>query len=148
MRLRSTTRPLLTMRRRPRRMRAVAVLGLAALACALAPSALAAASYRVNLKLPSLVQNMRFKVTATGTSPRGATLAVFLSKKSCAASSKTEATRPGRKVIGKSVRGGYTASKTVSAGASGGYHACAYLTTGSTTRASASKGYTVLVGTY
>jgi len=145
---RSTIRPAQRTQRVRHRTRAVFLLTIAALAIPVGASALAATSYSVKLKLPSLVQGARFKVTASGTSARSANVTVFLSTKSCAASSKAEANHSARRVINKSVRNSYVASKTVSAGASGSYRACAYVTTGSTTRAHASKGYSVLTGGY
>lgn len=145
---RSTIRPARRTQRVRHRTRCVLLLTLTALAIPLGGSALAATSYSVKLKLPSFVDTARFKITATGTSANSAQLTVFLSTKSCAASSKAEATRSARRVINKSVRNGYVGSKTVSSGATGSYRACAYLTTGSTTRAHASKDYSVVLGGY
>jgi hypothetical protein len=69
-------------------------------------------------------------------------LTVFLSK-SCAATAKAEA-KSAHAIINKTVAHSYSSSKTAKApGAVGNYHACAYLTAGSNTRAHAAKKYFV-----
>jgi hypothetical protein len=133
----------------PRSTRAVFILALIALAIPLSASAAAASSYSISLKVPSFVQTgTQFKVTASGTSAGSAKAIVFLSTKSCAANAVTEASRSGHRVVDKSVDASYKASKTVTAGAPGTYRACAYLTTGSTTRAHAARIYPVVHSGY
>jgi hypothetical protein len=115
---------------------------------ALCAAALAATPYSVKLKVPTSVKpGHSFKVTASGTSASTSRLTVFLSK-SCASTAKAES-GSAKAIINKNVTHSYTTSKKATAsGKTGTYHACAYLTTGSTTRAHASAKYFVTIGGY
>jgi hypothetical protein len=116
---------------------------------ALCAAASAASTYSVSLKVPKSVKpGHSFKVTASGTSASTSRLTVFLSGKSCASSAKSEAGRAKKEIINKSVSHSYSSTKTATAGSTGSFHACAYLTTGSTTRAHASASYFVVLGGY
>jgi hypothetical protein len=113
-------------------------------------AALAATPYTVKLKVPKSVKpGHSFKVTASGVSGTTSRLTVFLSRKSCASSAKSEAaTASVHQIVNKDVSHTYSTTKTATAGGTGNYHACAYLTGGGHTRAHASVSYFVVVGGY
>jgi hypothetical protein len=118
---------------------------------ALCATSMAATPYSVKLKLPMTVKPQHsFKVTASGTAASTAGLTVFLSRKSCASSSKAEAAISGaQEIINKNVSHTYSTTKTLKAGSKQGtYHACGYLTGGGQTRARTSVTYYVVHGGY
>jgi hypothetical protein len=128
--------------------RSLSSLAVLAVTGGLCATALAATSYTVKLKLPTSVSpGHKFKVTASGTSASSSRLTVFLSK-SCAATAKAEATSA-HAIINTNVVHNFTDSKTAKASTkAGSYRACAYLTSGSTTRAKADVKYFITIGRY
>jgi len=131
-------------RRRP----LLTALGTLAASCGLCAAALASSAYTVKLKVPTSVSpGHKFTVKASGTSASSSRLTVFLSK-SCAATAKAES-GSAHAIINKTVSGSYASSKTAKAPSKPGqYHACAYLTSGSSTRAHASAKYFITIGRY
>jgi hypothetical protein len=130
---------------KPRFLFSAAALAVSGAVCAVA---MAATPYTLKLGLPTSVKpGHTFKVKASGRSASSSRLTVFLSK-SCASTAKAES-GSAHAIINKTVAHSYASSKTAKApGATGSYHACAYLTSGSSTRAHAAVKYFVTIGGY